>query len=404
MENDKKLNIFSLNFVLILVGFPLFTTFVDSSVGSIIYRAVTLGISLICLLRTRHNLSTYKSIPLKIFLFLFVIFSFKVVYELSVGEYAYTYFTSSKQQVFLFLFGINWIPFISVLSSYKRIQYNKSLILMFVMLGLTLLISLKGTTAATAQHFDGRYSMNARQSTLAFGDNGAYFSLLSMALLLHYKIGRRKFIVSLLFLLGVIGGLYCAALAGSRGPFVSAFAGIFFIFLTLPKVQKSIYTIILCLVGLSGSLSLSVLDNFAPALHSRLENSIENGDTSGRDVLFEQAWKLICDNPIIGANPVVLAPKSFSGYHNVYLGLGVGVGMIGLFLFIFTVVALLFKTIKMKTESHTAFSIFIFAMFWFNASRGITGINLISNTLYVVIFALTCVILKQNNQNKYVKS
>ena len=52
MKSLFSLNIWDLNFILTLVGFGFFTTFVDSSLGSIAFRGFALLVALLCLLKS----------------------------------------------------------------------------------------------------------------------------------------------------------------------------------------------------------------------------------------------------------------------------------------------------------------------------------------------------------------
>ena len=79
MKIKKGFNIFDLNFILCFCGFTIFTTFVDSSLGSIVYRGATLMLSIICLFIT--GLKFGKNTLLKIFVGIFGIILIKITLD-----------------------------------------------------------------------------------------------------------------------------------------------------------------------------------------------------------------------------------------------------------------------------------------------------------------------------------
>lgn len=71
-----KINIWDLNFILTMVGFGFFTTFVDSSAGSIAYRGFALLVAWVCLLKSKLRIPDDKYI--KAFLFAFAYITLQV--------------------------------------------------------------------------------------------------------------------------------------------------------------------------------------------------------------------------------------------------------------------------------------------------------------------------------------
>ena len=78
-----------------------------------------------------------------------------------------------------------------------------------------------------------RFELNARQSTLAFGDNSGYLLLLSLCLFRFVRNTSNKaikLIFQLLLIIAMIVSVFGIARAGSRGPFLAAIMGALFIF------------------------------------------------------------------------------------------------------------------------------------------------------------------------------
>lgn len=386
-------NIETINLVLIFIGFALFTTFVNSSVGSIVYRGVALFIGLICIFRNyKYSSSIFKSKPLRLFLLIYGLFTLKLVYEMYLGEDALTPFKGTRSVLMLFVFGIGWIPFLGAILSFDKIKQDQCLKMLFWGLVIIVGIGILNSGHSTSE-IDGRASLNARQSTLAFGDNGAYLSIISAAYIFYKKIKSRVFFI--IAVIGFIIGLYGAMIAGSRGPIASAVVGILFVISAATIRKKFAIVLFVGFLSLFGFVNLESVKDVAPSLYRRFELTFKKGDMSGRDVLFEEAWEKINDNLLVGSNPIILEPTSFSGYHNVYLGTGVALGLLGFFTFVGLVLYLLIASFFKRKKINSLFNLTMLALFWFYACRGITGVGLASNCFFTTILAYSCVILKR---------
>lgn len=391
MSKSDSLNIETVNVLLILVGFPLFTTFVNSSIGSIAYRAVAMVIGILCVMKHKCHIYELKhNKSFKLFLVIYLILILKMLYEFYVGEDAYTPFTDSRSFATIFTLGIGWIPFWGAICGYKEI--NKRQVVIYSLYILLFIIILGILNRGANTNGFGRVSLNARQSTLAFGDNGAYLSIISAAILARLKEFSKFYLW--IGLLGLSVGLYGTLIAGSRGPLVSTIAGLGFVFMTLGKSGKASIIILLIALMLSGVLNYGIIEKLSPTMAARMDKTIEAGDMSGREVLFENALDKIQTNLLWGSNPIILEPEgSFTGYHNVYLGTGVGLGLVGFLVFILLVFSILYRTLKIATRRLSIFELMILGLFWFYAVRGITGVGILTNTLYTVLFAFTCIII-----------
>lgn len=383
----KNLNIFDLNFLLILVGFPLFTTFVDSSIASIAYRGFALTISLICLYRSGIRFSQF-SILTKCLIFVFALFIFRVSLDEIIFNTSIE-FNSSKNNVLLFAYGIVGFPSLALLASYDKLNYKKDLFILFFLLLIFLSIGIKNVGLDASEE---RENLNNRQSTLAFGDNGAYLGILSFVMLCKAKELNLKKTSLLLFLFGLIICAISIAKAGSRGPLLGFLAALIFLVFHAPKGMKLLFIGGVIWVITLGSVAVLFLARFSPVLYMRIMNSIEHGDSSGRDVLFSQALEQINNNPILGSEPVLLEENgAFSSYHNCYLDIFVGLGIFIGFFYVILILISAFKSLYKK--GCTAFQLFIFGMFWFYLFRALSGVMIVSNAIYVCVVLLTSIFL-----------
>lgn len=382
---NLKINIYDINIILTFVGFSVFTTFVDSNIGSILYRAGALFIAIICL-----YLSGFKYIDnklLKIFITIYCIFLLKVtIYAILV--YDIPQYTASKNNALLWGYGICLIPMLAVTFSCNRLHFDSITMIVFLALFIVLGSSLLSPVEPA---MNGRVALNARQSTLTYGDNGAFLSLLSMAYLSKFKSTGYRKVWIVLFITGLIVGILSIAKAGSRGPFVGALVGLIVIISFSGKYIKLIGSIFLAVIIMASVAVLSYIKDIAPILYSRMMGTIENQDMSGRDTLFQEALYIITSNPILGGNPIIWETDgNFTSHHNLYLTVGVGLGVIGLMVFAYLLCKLLKGSFKYKHRYDSPWDLFIVGMFFFFIIRSLSGVIPISNPSYCVVMVLLC--------------
>ncbi len=389
-------NIFDLNFVLCFCGFTIFTTFVDNSLGSIIYRGVTLTISVICLLIAGVNFG--KNTALKIFIISFAIIVIKITID-----YIFIGVPSSYQKAanntLLFAYGVSFIPTLSVIGSWERIHTKTCVTLIFLSLFLILgseYIKHGGESSTV------RVDLNDRQSTLTFGDNGAYLVIISLAIVSRLKNDKYKLTSLVLAILGIIIGFFSIGRAASRGPLLGCIAAFIYIAFNSTKFIKLVLIGLLLTASMSIVAFLNYLESSAPVLYSRILLSIEEMDTSGRDKIFEDGFKILEDSPIIGGNPVILMNNGeFTSFHNCYLDIAIGTGVIGGLIFIILILSLAINSIKLRKEMTTTWDLLVMGMLWFFIFRSLSGVSIIENITYDICIVTTMVIIHRKSKEKY---
>ena len=170
-----------------------------------------------------------------------------------------------------------------------------------------------------------------------------------LLIILHKLIYEKKvgnFLRTLYVIFIPILILFLAS-TGSRSGFISFFSGLFILFLF--KKTKNILNKLVSLFF--GSIFLMLLANYFlnnEVVGSRLSNSIETGDLSGRDGYWKEIPQLIDINPLFGigktgyAYQTELIYGTYASAHNVFIEVLVMGGLISLsFLFIY-----LFRLIK----------------------------------------------------------
>lgn len=388
MKLIKIFNIFDLNFILCFCGFTIFTTFVDSSIGSIVYRGATLMLSIICLFLS--GLKFGKNTLLKIFVGIFGIILIKITLDFYLFGVDNIYKASANNAI-LFAYGVTFIPMLSVIGSWKRIHTNTCILIIFTSLFIILGVEYFKTDITVKA---GRAVLNPRQSFLTYGDSGAYLAIISLTILSSLRGFKFRTVLSVLAILGILIGFYSIGKAASRGPLVGCIAGIIYVAANSTKMIKNISIITLVVACISYIAVLGYMEEAAPVLYSRVMSTIEDNDTSGRDEIFEEALQIIDKSPIIGGNPVILEQHgSFTCFHNCYLDVAVGTGVIGGLIYLFIIGSLAINSIRLGRKMNTPWDLFIMGMLWFFMFRSLSGVAIVTNTTFDICVALSLIII-----------
>ena len=168
--------------------------------------------------------------------------------------------------------------------------------------------------------------------------------------------------------------------------------GLVFLFLTLHLLRQFNTLILTIIIIAMFNITTQTLERFAPVLFSRMMLTIEEGDISGREILYEHAIQLVKEKPVVGGNPIILLNDGFTSYHNGYLDVGVGLGWLG---FAFYVLLSVWIAIRLITRRHNISNtpqLFCAAMFFLSATRAMTGATLLSNPNYALSIACACIL------------
>lgn len=392
MKAFIKINRWDLNFILTMIGFPFFTILISNSAASIAYRGFALLVALMCLWRPKLRI-VHSSI-VRGFLIVLLYVSIQALFGVFFGEYADYPYPAVKQMFLMFNVGILWIPLLAFVTGFSKINWNKSVFYILILLFITILHADLGTVGTEAS-VSGRYDMG-RLSTLAYGDNGSYLVLMATSLLATRKVWLTKYksIVVLLLVFAVFVGLFGVLKAGSRGPLIGCLFGWLFLVFCMQGRDRRVLLLSIVTLVVSGAVSLNKLADFAPALYNRFVMTVEDGDTSGRDELFEEAFARFESNPVLGANPISLSPTQFSTCHNVYLETLEGGGIVIFILFVYSFLSITIGSIKIRKLllQHSGY-LFLFSLFFCNMGRGLSGIMLTSGTIYAFAFTGCGIIL-----------
>ena len=378
----KYINLPELNFILTFAGFALFTTFIQNSTTSVVYRAFALIIALLCIYdkNGRRNIKRVRGNMMIVFMVLYIFIVIGCVWDLYFGYYYGTHFVSSRRLALSFVLGVTFFPVLAFYLNIERIRWENVLTALFWMLFFVLgLGQLRGVT----DDISGRGSLNTHMTTLGLAEMGVYLTLVSAALTGYSEKAQKSRWYKYFFIFGILLGLASIARAASRGPFVGVLVALLY-FLFVGKKTTKFYAVLavigLLLVGFSAD---ALLERYAPVLYGRMVYTIEEQDTGGRDILFDEAIKNIKENPVTGGTSIVLSENAISSCHNLYLDTALETGVLGGVVFILiSIILLLWSLLSAHIRSLPL--VFFSSLFIFNLIRGMSGLSLSTCPIVVI--------------------
>jgi len=215
----------------------------------------------------------------------------------------------------------------------------------------------------------GRFDANSTVNSINYGQMGCSLSIVSVYGLYNHPFKYSRIIYPTLFLLGVISIMK----AGSRSPVVVLLLVTIFYFFAKSGFLKGII-----LVGCSAIVlffSIDFLIELSEAVGSeivtRLLSAIETGETSGRDLIYENAIGHFLDSPVFGNYYLIPSGIGNGGYpHNFFIEAFMTTGIFGGIPFVIMVIITLIKSFTLLKRRHKSgwivllfLQILIFGMF-----------------------------------------
>lgn len=348
-SKEIKLNTFF--WVILCIGFFLVSIFpsafkIDSQIITIPFRAFVLFFSGVIILRKFFQKSFKEFSVVEIaFIAFWLIYFLKAVYTFQ--NHTFIEKIKSKEiETYLRILGITFIPAFAILNL-KRQDFNFIssfkiiFLLIFGVLFLNILLGIEHDANGRSSGFMSMYP-------ISFGYWGVTLVLLSLYQIIYKTISQKYFLY--LSYLGIIIGFTIIYASGTRSTLVAIIAGSFFL-LYSKKMKKVMYSFMLTIV-LGGIILVicnpQTIGSKASSFFTRVTQTIKTGDSSGREVFYEQGFQVFKQNPIVGGR-ILFADGMYP--HNVFLEILMATGIIG-----FVVYFLFFKdcikyVIKVKTIS-----------------------------------------------------
>ncbi|MFD2245105.1 O-antigen ligase family protein [Pontibacter ruber] len=196
-----------------------------------------------------------------------------------------------------------------------------------------------------------RYDANSTINTILYGQAGCALALVSV----FGMVDKKNKVLKVLFLLTFFFGLVSIAKAGSRSPVVVLFViGVFYFLARLGAVKGLIYFgLIITLLLLNLENIAALLESMGSSLGTRIVNILVEGDTSGREILYNETIDLIKESPLVGVYYVIPSGMGFKSYpHNFFLEVLLATGLLGAIPFIILVCKSLIKSFNLLKDKH----------------------------------------------------
>jgi len=337
----------TINALNMLIGYPLvvsiFIPLTGNAVGSsqIVtypYRALSLMLALLIIfinLPIRVKLNN----AIRLFMVFWIFVIVRMYYDLAIRSDVYIpeYYIYNN---WLIVFGIIIIPLISILVSYRKIDF-KLLLKYFFWTGIIILV-ISVFTITNESNLNQRASLNIALDSISFGNTALLFSIVAVYLL---SIERREATIwkKTLYLIIFLTGIYIALLSGSRGPIIS-FIVVILLWYSLSKKKLIwsgiIFSTLTLLIILLDNYLIEIIGVFSPLTAFRINQAISGGDLSVINRQDSYAWFIsrIFEDPIFGSQYARLITGSQPGYaHNIILDILLGFGVVGLSVFTFII-------------------------------------------------------------------
>jgi O-antigen ligase len=186
--------------------------------------------------------------------------------------------------------------------------------------------------AVTAEQGAERMSIEAVNANLL-----AYVTALAVVALLGLWLSlSRKRVVGSAWMFGCMFILSLATVyTGSRGGVVMLMVGLSVYLVPYWKNRWRVSGIMIALIGMAGLAYIAVN---TPAFYDRWRDYSEEGNTSGRDQILEEALEMISERPVVGWQPIefryelgsrIFGARFERDAHNTFLHLFMEVGMVG---------------------------------------------------------------------------
>lgn len=335
----------TINFILPFVGYQLVTTIfftpqtelVDSGISQVVtipYRAFALFVSLIVILLVNKSKIKRPSTPMIALLIYWLILILRITYDTQIKLALVGYDTT---QLWLFVFGICLPVVVSVYLSSKFIDYNKALYAIFTSFLIILIITLfNNQLLYTGAENLGRQDANLALNTISYGHLGVSTFIIGLFII---KFRNNSLLIKIIIFLISLLGIYSTLRSGSRGPVVSIFVvALFYVFSRQKKPLLGFVVLLLTFLALIVFLDsiLNFFESIAPIIATRLRETLYEGDSSYREIIYAASFEKFLDAPLFGSQFAHFGRIAYqeleTGFiysHNIILDALMGMGIFG---------------------------------------------------------------------------
>lgn len=339
MKSSSRINVYlsTINFVLCFVGYPLAASLFlpatadiegISRMVTVPYRALALVIAIIVLLLNYKVKGAQKVLALNVFWIFWMFFIARVYYDVNLRS---DVLLSDVSQLWLYIFGICLLPMYAIQKSFYFI--NTDLALSWIIGGVFLILVTalfnNDSQILNSGEVAERVGASIAVNTITFGHIGAMGVILSLFMLQRKKGGYKK---KIFYLFIIALSVFTLLKAGSRSPIVALLIVLLFWVFAKGKyvIQSIIITLflILLIVVFSDNI-LHLMGKISPVIELRMRATVDGGDTSGRELLFYEAFDSFAESPLLGSQFAFIRNNSFVNSHNIIMDALMGLGFLG---------------------------------------------------------------------------
>ncbi len=371
--NRERINflISNWNFVNLLFGFSFVTTLFLNNDESLIstnitipYRFASLVFSILVIF---YNLGNHKKITILANVFILFYFAYILKIFICLNFYTSVFYGKSDITYYSSSILIVFIPLISVLLSYEKIDLNFILKNSFLIVCASSILATLGYNPTIQMGIEDRLDANVALSSISFGHLGVSLIILS------FSVFRKSVYYKLFAFISILLGLFIIIIAGSRSPFLALIfiVGLFILQLRLNKViLYGTLLLFLSTIYIYIEKILLFVNSYSQVAFSRLSASIEDGDTGERDSYYKAAIEQFFESPFIGGNFVLKNGLGKGDYpHNLFLESLMTFGIFGgLVVFIFHFRVFYISQVVISLDGNYRFLFLLFIQFFILSS------------------------------------
>ncbi|MCQ4035402.1 O-antigen ligase family protein [Kaistella montana] len=292
------------------------------------YRALALVIAIMVLLLNYKVKGVQKVLALNIFWVFWMFFIARVYYDVNLRS---DVLLSDVSQLWLYIFCICLLPMYAIQKSFYFI--NTDLALSWIIGGVSLILvtalfNIDSQILNPGEVAD-RVGASIAVNTITFGHIGAMGVILSLFMLQRKKGGYKK---KIFYLFIIALSVFTLLKAGSRSPIVALLIVLLFWVFARGKyvIQSIIITLLLILfIVVFSDKILHLMGKISPIIELRMRATVDGGDTSGRELLFYEAFDSFAESPLLGSQFALIRTNGFVNSHNIIMDALMGLGVLG---------------------------------------------------------------------------
>ena len=371
--------IVQINAVMTVLGFMLLHAVLGLFVGdtgrtvSYAYRGIQLVLSLyvIVILFKDARIGKMPSF-LSVYLVLMALFSIRMLYDKSYGPFVGTVPQSAFTENILTTVVGTFLPAFSIIVSRKHLDFEFIAKLLFW----GGLISLAGALVEAL-----RFGIVIQEDRMEVGRAFGVLQIAQMSAIViiaafHLLINEKT--LNVVYIIGAVFAFIIVMATGARGGVVGMVIALGAYFIVSSKKNKGLFLVVIVATFLFYVNLVPILRSMESVFSTRMLETVVDKSTGGRDPLFEEAKRLIFDNPILGysyrLNADATGYTSHNGILDIMLALGIPIGI--LFVFEYYIKGLIMSLKRMVDKRY----MFPAAIYIFSLVAAISGSSITNAT------------------------